>query len=135
MLAPSESLSVLEHRLTDALLAFERLDDAWPKGSTAIERAEIGRRRSIALLDVETLQQRILRAQGRHPGRCGRAAPAPGGPGGRGRGAEPAPLVRGAGRAAVGRLRTGRGRAGGGCGLGAEPRDGQPTSTGGTVSV
>ena len=34
-----------------------------PRGRTATERAEIGRRRSIALLDVETLHQRIMRAQ------------------------------------------------------------------------
>ncbi len=31
MLAGSDSPAALEQRLTDALLAFERLDDAWPK--------------------------------------------------------------------------------------------------------
>ena len=54
---------MLENDVLHALLAFERLDEAWPHGRTALERTEIGRRRSIALLDVETLQQRILRAQ------------------------------------------------------------------------
>ena len=60
---PVESLPVLEQRLVGRLLAFERLDNARPRGRTALERAEIGRLRSIALLDVETLQQRILRAR------------------------------------------------------------------------
>ncbi len=55
--------AVLDQCLTDALLDFERLDDAWPRGRTAIERAEIGRQRSVALLDVETLQLRIMRAR------------------------------------------------------------------------
>ncbi len=44
MLGPSESLPALEQRLTKRLLAFERLDAAWPRGRTVIERAEIGRR-------------------------------------------------------------------------------------------
>ncbi len=34
----------LESRLAEALLGFDRLDAAWPRGRTAIERAEIGRR-------------------------------------------------------------------------------------------
>ncbi len=43
---PSETLPALEQRLTERLLAFERLDEAWPRGRTAVERAEIGRQRA-----------------------------------------------------------------------------------------
>ncbi len=45
MPAASETLVALEQRLAERLLAFERLDAAWPRGRTAIERAEIGRER------------------------------------------------------------------------------------------
>ena len=41
---PSETLPVLEEHLVERLLASDRLDEAWPRGRTAIERAEIGRR-------------------------------------------------------------------------------------------
>jgi hypothetical protein len=57
---PAESLVALEAQLTDTLLDFERLDEAWPKGATAVERAEIGRRREEALSDIVTLHQRIV---------------------------------------------------------------------------
>ncbi len=60
MLAPSSSLVTLEQQLTDALLDFERLDEAWPRGRNAIERAEIGRRREEALPEIVTLHQRIV---------------------------------------------------------------------------
>ena len=63
MPAATESLPALEQCLIDSLLCLERLDEAWPRERTAPERAEIGRQRSIALLDVETLQQRIMRAR------------------------------------------------------------------------
>ena len=43
MPAASKPLPALEQRLVDRLLEFERLDEAWPRGRTAIERAEIGR--------------------------------------------------------------------------------------------
>jgi hypothetical protein len=43
MPAPSETLVALEQRLVQRLLAFELLDEAWPRGRTAVERAEIGR--------------------------------------------------------------------------------------------
>ncbi len=43
MPGPSETLPVLEQQLAERLLAFERLDEAWPRGRTAIERAELGR--------------------------------------------------------------------------------------------
>ncbi len=43
MLPRSGSLVTLESRLTQRLLDFERLDEAWPKGRTAIERAWIPR--------------------------------------------------------------------------------------------
>ncbi len=59
MPAPSESLVALESRLAEALLEFERLDAAWPKGRTAIERAKIGRRREDALSEIATLRHRI----------------------------------------------------------------------------
>ncbi len=39
----SETLPALEQRFADRLLDFERLDEAWPRGRTAIERAKIGR--------------------------------------------------------------------------------------------
>ncbi len=45
MPATSETLPALEQRLTERLLDFERLDKAWPKERTAIERADIGRQR------------------------------------------------------------------------------------------
>ncbi len=48
MPAPSESLPVLDELLTERLLEFERLDTAWPKGRTAIERTRIGRERETA---------------------------------------------------------------------------------------
>ncbi len=63
MPAASKTLVSLEQELVGRLLAFERLSNQRPRGRTAPERAEIGRQRSIALLDVETLQQRIMRAQ------------------------------------------------------------------------
>ncbi len=49
MLVPSESLVTLEQGPAERLLAFELLDEAWPRGRTAIERAEIGRQRDDAL--------------------------------------------------------------------------------------
>ncbi len=42
MPGPSESLVALEQRVVDQLLAGEHLDEAWPRGRTAIERAENG---------------------------------------------------------------------------------------------
>ncbi len=59
MPGPSETLPVLEQRLTERLLAFETMDAAWPKGRTAIERAEIGREREEALYEIAALRQRI----------------------------------------------------------------------------
>ena len=49
--------------LTDRLLAFEHLDEAWPKGRTAIERADLGRRREDALSKIATLRNRIARGR------------------------------------------------------------------------
>ncbi len=57
MPAPSETLLILEQRLVERLLAFERLDEAWPRGRTAVERAEIGRQREEALYEIITLRQ------------------------------------------------------------------------------
>ncbi len=59
MPAASETLVALEHQLTAALIWFETLDAAWPKGRTAIERARIGRRREDALSEIMTVRQRI----------------------------------------------------------------------------
>ena len=56
---PSETLPALEQRLAERLLAFETMDAAWPKGRTAIERAEIGREREEALYEIAALRQPI----------------------------------------------------------------------------
>ena len=56
---PSKPLPALEQRLTERLLAFERLDEAWPQGRTAVERAEIGRQREDALSEIVALRQHI----------------------------------------------------------------------------
>ena len=62
MPAASETLPALEQRLVDRLLEFERLDEAWPRGRTAIERAEIGRQREDALSGIVALRDRIVTA-------------------------------------------------------------------------
>ena len=41
----SGTLPVLDQRLAKRLLAFERQDEAWPRGCTAIKRAEISPQR------------------------------------------------------------------------------------------
>ncbi len=48
----SETLVALEHQLAERLLDFERLDEAWPRGRTAIERAEIGRQQETFGIDM-----------------------------------------------------------------------------------
>ncbi len=58
MPAASETLVDLEQHLAARLLAVERLDEAWPSGRTAIERAEIRRQREDALSEIITLRQR-----------------------------------------------------------------------------
>ncbi len=63
MPARPKTLVGLESRLAAHLLAFERLDAAWPKGRTAIERAEIGREREEALYEIAILRQRIVTAR------------------------------------------------------------------------
>ena len=60
MSAASETLPALEHQLVGRLLDFERLDEAWPCGRTAIERAEIGRQREDALSGIAALRDRII---------------------------------------------------------------------------
>ena len=50
-------------RLAERLLYFERLDEAWPHGHTAIERAEIGRHREDALSGIVALRDRIVTAR------------------------------------------------------------------------
>ncbi len=75
MPAASETLPALEQRLAERLLAFERLDEAWPCGRTATERAEIGRQRGDVLAGIVALRGRIVTS--RAPGRRRGAAPAP----------------------------------------------------------
>ncbi len=56
---PSETLPILEQRFAEHLLAFVLLDKAWPRGRTAIARAEIGRQRNGVLAEIAALQERI----------------------------------------------------------------------------
>ena len=60
MTGPSETLPVLESRLAERLLDFERLDAAWPRGRTVIERAGIGRQREDALSGIVALRDHIV---------------------------------------------------------------------------
>ncbi len=62
MPSPSETLPVLESRLTERRLDFDRLDETWPRGRTAIERAEIGRQRDDTLSGIVALRDRIVTA-------------------------------------------------------------------------
>ncbi len=55
MPAASETLPVLEQRRTERLLAFERLDTAWPRDRTTVERANTVRQRDDALSGIEAL--------------------------------------------------------------------------------
>ncbi len=54
-----ESLPALEQRLAERLLDFEFLDEAWPTGGTAMERAEIGWQRNGVLVEIAALQKSI----------------------------------------------------------------------------
>ncbi len=63
MPTPSESLVDLEHQLAAALINFETLDTAWPRGRTAIERAEIGRQREDVRSGAVALRDRIVTAR------------------------------------------------------------------------
>ncbi len=58
MPAASQTLVDLEQHLAARLLALDCLDEAWPSGRTAIERAEIRRQREDALSEIITLRQR-----------------------------------------------------------------------------
>ncbi len=78
MPGPSETRPVLEQQLTERLLAFERLDEAWPLGRTAVERAEIGQQREDARSGAVALRDRRRHRPSRNPGRRGGAAPAAG---------------------------------------------------------
>ncbi len=49
----------LEQQLAAALIRFDDLDAAWPRGRNAVERAGIGRRREEALSEIMVLRQRI----------------------------------------------------------------------------
>ncbi len=57
MPGPSDTLPALEQRLAERLLDFETVAAAWPKGRTAIARAEIGREREEALYEIASLRQ------------------------------------------------------------------------------
>ncbi len=63
MPAASKTLVALDQRLAERLLDFECLDEAWPRGRTAIERAEIGRQREDAPSGIVALRQRIVTAR------------------------------------------------------------------------
>ncbi len=63
MTGPSETLPVLESRLTERLLTFERLDAACPRGRTAIERADTGRQSEASLSGIVALRDRIVTAR------------------------------------------------------------------------
>ena len=58
--ATSKPLPALEQRLAGRLLAFERLDEAWPHGHPAIERGDVGRQRNRTLVKIAALQERIV---------------------------------------------------------------------------
>ena len=60
---PSENHVDIENRLQRRLLDFDRLDDEWPKGATALVRAKIGRQHSDALSDIADLEKRIFEAR------------------------------------------------------------------------
>ncbi len=60
---PVPGLPALEQCLEARLLDFDRLDEAWPRGRTAIDRAAIGRQREDALFEIVTLRQRIVTAR------------------------------------------------------------------------
>ena len=63
MPATPENLPALEQQLYSRLLDFNRLDDEWPKGATALIRAKIGRQHSEALSDIAELEKRIFEAR------------------------------------------------------------------------
>ncbi len=67
MPAPTETLPVLEQHLAERPLAFERLGEAWPRGRTAIKRAEIGQHREDALSGIVTLRDRIVTTRAEAP--------------------------------------------------------------------
>jgi pyruvate-formate lyase len=56
---PTADLPALERQLDAQLIAFEKLDTAWPKAPTALERARIGREREKALLAIRELRGKI----------------------------------------------------------------------------
>ena len=60
MPTPANSLVDLECHLAAALIRFDELDEAWPRGRTAIERADLGRQREDALSGIVALRVRIV---------------------------------------------------------------------------
>ena len=56
--AASETLPTLEQRLTERLLAFDRLDEAWPKGRGGYEAA-----RSVTIRNILGVLKPTLRAE------------------------------------------------------------------------
>ena len=63
MPAASETLPALESCLAERLLDFDFLDEVWPRGRTAIERAGIGLQREDALSGIVALRDRIVTAR------------------------------------------------------------------------
>ncbi len=62
---PDADLLAGEAELTELLLEHERLEAAWPKGPTAIDRARIGRRLEEVLDDIAEIHELIADARPR----------------------------------------------------------------------
>lgn len=62
---PNADLLAWEAELTERLLSHDRLEAAWPKGETAVERAGIGRRLEDVLEDIADIHELIADARPR----------------------------------------------------------------------
>ena len=62
---PDADLLAWEAELTELLLEHERLEAAWPKGATPIERARIGRRLEDVLDDIAEIHELMADARPR----------------------------------------------------------------------
>ncbi len=62
---PDADLLAWERELTDLLLEHERLEAAWPKGATAVDRAAIGRRLEDVLENIAEIHELIADVQPR----------------------------------------------------------------------
>ena len=62
---PDADLIAWEAELHELLLEHERLEAAWPKGATAVDRARIGRRLEDVLDDIAEIHELIADARPR----------------------------------------------------------------------